>query len=785
MCRAKRLGGAQLVIFALMALAAPKSSAADLWAVLTDNAEPGEPAIQTGVTYVAEPAFTNPADSTGRRLVDRGGGWNDWNNTVGVNYTDQTVTFRFPEPYRVGRIELQFDMDQKPAYVDISVAETDGPSPAFEAVGRITPGERNGWYELALEDAPVARQVAMFFRLKEWGWYLREVKIWGTRANEPGPDELLPSETEGGKLVLVRNGRPRASIIVAAEPAEKVLAAARDLQDHIYRMSGAVLPIRTDERRWTGTLLLVGPSRYTARLGLEPPTGYPSDERTVVRTIGRSVAMLGNDEGTFSGTQFAVQTLLERLGCGWFGPDPLWQVVPQRKTVVLPPTDVEHTPPFALRSLWNAPQPPTRWYLGGPPMHCGHAHSGLFPPEQYFAQHPEYYALIGRKRTAEGEWQLCTSNRDVIRLTVEKARAFFDSDPEQIMFSLSNNDCGGFCECEACAATGSNPGARMLAFANAVAKGLRETHPDKYVVFLAYWYTHAAPPEPMKAEPGVSVMVVGEGCHAHAITDASCPRNVMWRENFERWAATGALMSVYEWYIPGTSQHFWRRLPWVAGETAVSDLRYWREHGVKWITYESQPAYEDGSGYPLRWPLYYVAARGMWDGSLSAQDILRDACRRLYGPAAEAMLAYYREIERAFRECPQHGNIWNLPDPLAVFTPQVQRRLRDYLREATRLSAEVGGEVQERLEAERALWGRAERTLREQEREARLPTVFVSDRPYKVDRATITGGFVRSLGGIPAEEKIMLVEPDGIESEVGDEQEVAVRDGMRFLGVPR
>ena len=58
-------------------LAMGSASASPLWSVLTDNATGEEPVLRTGVTYTATPPFTNPADTTGRRLIDAGGAWND------------------------------------------------------------------------------------------------------------------------------------------------------------------------------------------------------------------------------------------------------------------------------------------------------------------------------------------------------------------------------------------------------------------------------------------------------------------------------------------------------------------------------------------------------------------------------------------------------------------------------------------------------------------------------------------------------------------------------------
>lgn len=771
------------IAFALAAflLATSASLASPLWSVLTDNPTGEDAAIATGVTYTADPPFANPADPELRRLIDRGGRYNDWNNTAGINNADQTLTFDLKDTYQVGRVQLQFDMPAKPAYVDISVADDeDGP---WVQIGRITPEERHGWYELTTEPLRIARFVRMFFKLKEWGWYLREVKLWGVYGSEPGPDVILPTERVGDSLLLTRDAEARASIVVAADPTGKVLRAARDLQQHLLLMSGAVLPLRTDESDWTGTLLLVGPSRYLAAAGIEAPTGYPRNERVIVKRVGDHIALVGNDEGVFTGTEFAVQMLLERLGCGWFGPDELWHVVPNMPTVEVPPLDIDLLPGFSLRSVWIGQG--KRWYLGGVPLRGGHAHSHILPPKDHFATNPQYYALIGGQRTAEGDWQLCTSNADVIRLTIERARAFFDDHPDEVMFSLSNNDCGGFCECEECARTGGNPGAQMLTFANAVASGVRETHPDKWVLFLAYWYTFAAPPEAMTAEPGVSVMIVGQGCHAHPADDALCPTNVNWTQNLRRWADTGALMGIYEWYIPGYKAHGWRRLPWVAGETAARDLELWRAHGVEWVTYESQTGYEENP-YPLRWPLFYVAAKRMWDPGLSADEILTDACQKLYGPAAQPMRRYYRELEHAMRNTPVHSGIWNLPPGDALYTPDICRRLSGMLAEAAEAATVAAPQVRERIAAETAVWELAEQTL-EQLRAATGPQplrIIVNETPHLLETPKVTGALLRDIGGIGAEEHVLLVSEDG-ERPVADDEEIEVVEGMRFRSAPR
>ena len=535
-------------------------------------------------------------------------------------------------------------------------------------------------------------------------------------------------------FLLTHDGQPHCSIVMAHDAPSKVIAAASDLQAVLHRMSGVQVPIQTDEKDCDGTLILVGRSRLTEELNVHIPTGYPKNEGFVLRTYPGSetcaprLVLAGNDEGTFQETAFAVTEFLERLGCGWYGLDELWHVVSKQPTIMVPPLDVHSEPAFLSRGVWRVSgELRERWRLGGLPLSCGHALGRLFPPAEYFDEHPEFYPLIDGRRTAEGEWQPCTTNPDVIRLTVEKARNAFDNSDTAVMFSLSNNDCGGFCECDDCLASGENPGARMLTYANAVGRELRKTHLDKYVTFLAYWYTLKAPnklkkenetrinapnPSPnteMKAEPNVIVMVVNEGCHAHALDDPTCPRNRDWCENFLKWKETGATMAIYEWYIPGCKVEAWRSIPWVSGEVAVRNLHWWKQHGVRFITYESQ--YEKGSGFPLRWPLYYVASLRMWDIEDTADALLTEACQKLYGAAAEHIRNYYRTLEEAMTTCPEHSNIWNLPNPLTVYTEAVVNQLRHHLSQAQRVAQPIGGLVWERVQQDIALWAEAEEAL--------------------------------------------------------------------------
>src|SRR5438552_2425654 len=79
--------------------------------------------------------------------------------------------------------------------------------------------------------------------------------------------------TPGRAVTLVEKGQPRAVIIVPEKASPVAEGAARVLRDHIRQMSGAELPIRTEDRITNSATqdqawVLVGEGKLTDRLGL-------------------------------------------------------------------------------------------------------------------------------------------------------------------------------------------------------------------------------------------------------------------------------------------------------------------------------------------------------------------------------------------------------------------------------------------------------------------------------------------------------------------------------------
>ena len=529
-------------------------------------------------------------------------------------------------------------------------------------------------------------------------------------------------------FVIAENGTAKAVIVIPESPSDKVKAAAEDLQTYLNRMTGGSIPIVDDsEDHADENGILVGPTKQTAAMGIQQPTGYPDAEKVILKRVGNRVAVLGNDDERYQGTAFAVTMLLERMGCGWFGIDELWEVVPSYPTVAIGELDVEHVPQFNCRwtyLLSKNPEMGQRWYQGGDNKMVGHGITGLIPRKTYMETHPEWFALVDGVRDPQSQawWQYDYTNEELAAETAKKVLEKLEADPTLTNYSLAANDGWekGWCECETCAAAG-NPTDQILTFANRVAEIVCKTRPDVTISILSY-HNNYFPPEKVKAHPNVEVMfcreasmtkpldlneaVIGKNSITHNIYTQS------WLGNFKEFIAKAEVqhISIWEWNCIAADKVVWADIPWVQGNVATRNQALWKQNGVDYVYYDQGPwpSYNDTEeSYPLRWPLWYVSAKGMWDGSLSGEQILYDACRKLYGAAADEMFAYYKALADSSEQCQADSICWVPPSPSELYTDARVAVIEQTVEAAKAKLDGVTPEQRQRMENQFSLWKKA------------------------------------------------------------------------------
>jgi len=261
-------------------------------ALLTGNPGSDGPAIDTGVTYEAEPSFHNPGDTDERRLLDGDNEGGNWRDVVGFNASRSPVdvTFDFQDAYLFDKIKVKSAKGQNklPDSVILWVSE-DGSQ--WEKIDELT-WQQQGWATWDTDNEVTARYLRLEVKQTDGQTVLNEVEAYGWGADEPGPDESMPMKrVDDGDLAIVDDGEPAASIIVDPDLRPETLQHLWSFKKYIHDMTGAWLPIRSNDCEWRGTQLLVGPGAQlpstNVAQGLEDPAGIS------INVDGRHVGIVG------------------------------------------------------------------------------------------------------------------------------------------------------------------------------------------------------------------------------------------------------------------------------------------------------------------------------------------------------------------------------------------------------------------------------------------------------------------------------------------------------------
>ena len=245
-------------------------------------------------------------------------------------------------------------------------------------------------------------------------------------------------------VLLVKDGKPAAILVLPdrAHPDEEL--AAREMQTHIEKMSGAKLGIargRAPEGLTPVQISLALAPGAEAEIRKE--SNDPAAFLISVKDGRVSLAGLSPE-----GTLFAAYELLEQLGCRWYLPGELGTVIPRRKTVSLKEGRTLKSPSFPHRHLQSVSRS-LPWYrrqrLGG--LYFPGAHGIRLKPKADFDKEPFLFALVNGKRTRR---QLCVSNPEVVKRAIAATMDYFEENPDAPWVGMGPNDGSGFCECDNC-----------------------------------------------------------------------------------------------------------------------------------------------------------------------------------------------------------------------------------------------------------------------------------------------------------------------------------------------
>lgn len=491
----------------------------------------------------------------------------------------------------------------------------------------------------------------------------------------PGISRAADVETR--PLLLAKDGQTRYAIVIAVDAREAEVYAAEELATFLAKMTGAVFHIRRDDVFRTTHEIVIG---HTNRRKLEDlPASLRTDNFegfSLVRD-GEHLLIIGNiPRGTLYGVydfldvELGVRFLAHRINH-----------VPSRPTLELAFTSRVYGPPLEKRTIWQANpmgdailrnrmngigfQVLNEKMLGGVKMIGRPTHTYLVfvPQDKYFAEHPEYFALIDgeRRHTYKGLIsQLCLTNPDVIRLSKEVVRGWLQDASRtnrynKYIVSVSANDSQNFCECAACEAvnreegvsaedvpSGSYGGGTHVRFVNAIADMVAQNFPHASVQTMFY---HMQLPKKTRLASNVILMNGSSVNWYYPMDDMSKPSSHRMKRWLTEWKNAAGDGHQYIWTKHINFGNYLKpraNLRWIARNIAVMA----KEYGLKGqFAQNGQTA-----GAEFQTIRYYLLARAMWRPQDESQDEIEEFCRLYYGDAGDDALQYINYVHDEYLE---------------------------------------------------------------------------------------------------------------------------------------
>ena len=520
-------------------------------------------------------------------------------------------------------------------------------------------------------------------------------------------------------------------IVIAEKPPRAVKLAAKELQEHLFKMSGARLVITNAPGTNLPLHIFVGRSTYTDQLGVTDNGLEHGAFRMVSVTNG--LVLLGHDqdfkppepaarsrddrpraleewdkltgekwlqpmdlvhksynagldiwEYDQRGSLNAVHEFLRRLGVRWYFPGELGTVIPKLSGLELPALDVTCRPDFPIREFIfyrtysGASRDEVLWYLrlglnpgaelvGTGPL--GHGIVMVHGREEVKRAHPEYFALWGKRATAEGSGghgKPCLSAQGLFEENVRFVRKYFEIYNAPTVSVMPADGYSQICQCELCKGkdTPERGSSGRLSdyvwdYVNRVAIEARKTHPDKKILCFAYG-SYLLPPEKIeKLSPNI---VVGLCQWRSMFYDKAARAKALELRQAWRKKTDSKPMVIWEYYLHARPGRDWESIPAVFPHLAAEDLRSLKNISLG----DFIEVYNLGSNagsqtndLAVNHLNLYATARLYWDAGRDVNAMLDEYYSLFYGPAASDMKRFFEFCEANWPDMRSRADLIN------------------------------------------------------------------------------------------------------------------------------
>ncbi len=487
------------------------------------------------------------------------------------------------------------------------------------------------------------------------------------------------------QFVLVSGAASPYSIVIPQDASAQDRKASQVLQSYLREISGAQLPVLTDKEPPAAREICIG------RTNRGSGTEKLDQDGFMIKTRGTRLLIYGSHGKS---TLYGVYHFLENyLGCRKY--TAALKYIPKQRSIILPAISDLQNPLLSFREVYYPDQYDEEfrdWHK----LHTledkfglwGHSYYKLLPSSQYFKVHPEYYALVDGERS---DSQLCLSNPAVLDIVTQNLKKLIIEQPEQMTWSVSQNDGFGYCTCTHCAEIDNKyggPQGSVLNFANQVAAKF----PDKTILTLSYLYS-ARPPVNLKPAENVSVMVSSINTD-RAKPISTNPRTELFRNDLKGWSDITKSLMIWDYVVQFTNY----QSPFPNIHHLQDNMKFFAENNVSGVFIQGT----EGSRGEFSALKTYLLAKATWAPKADLKDHFEDFIKAYYGEAGQHIKEYIeglnKELARSNRLLDIYGDPvkeWN-----SWLSPENIEKYSDILDEASK-KAEDKPQYSKNVEAER------------------------------------------------------------------------------------
>jgi len=312
-----------------------------------------------------------------------------------------------------------------------------------------------------------------------------------------------------------------------------------------------------------------------------------------------------------------------------------------RSNILHAPSDYQHSGRFAWKDVRHALIPELR-RRGLVIKVGGHGYENYLHPDDFFDEHPEWFALVKGKRSRDPHHVFETGNPQALRTFTRRVADYVAAHPEIDILSLWPPDIVTWGTSPESLAQGS-PSRRQAIVTRATNRALKRRKLPVTLEIITYDQSEAYP-ENFAVDDDIIVIVdFYYQNHSGVLIDPATLLSGHTLEPLDEWTQRhkGPLS-----YFSYHRRYCWQSRPVVTPQILSADLRYIYDRGIRglasfaeagdWMTFELQ---------------HYIAAHLCENVATDIRRLVVDYCRHRFGAAGPAMEAYYWKLEKLATRC--------------------------------------------------------------------------------------------------------------------------------------